>query len=178
MLWLESDPPVLANIGKDSTFYTHRGNNKIHCKKRFEGFPSPAGMSLTKPSLAGNHLIIPVLGEFGKWHPGCERKTANIFFYSLEGRETPIIKHVLADGGRERWSRFQRQEKSIVQYSVLFLFHGRYIAVPRFLHAKDPLSHYVLYIPSHDSHGVIQLCICWNVNNLYLQHCEVKQNKN
>jgi hypothetical protein len=27
---------------------------KIHCKKRLAVFPSPAGMSLTKLSLAGN----------------------------------------------------------------------------------------------------------------------------
>jgi hypothetical protein len=35
----------------------------LHCKKRFAVFPSPGGMSLTKPSLAGNNLIIPALGE-------------------------------------------------------------------------------------------------------------------
>jgi hypothetical protein len=29
-------------------------------------FPSPAGMSLTKLSLDGNSLIIPVQGEFGQ----------------------------------------------------------------------------------------------------------------
>jgi hypothetical protein len=38
----------------------------IHCKKRFVIFPSPAGMSLTKLSLDGKNLIIPVQGEFGK----------------------------------------------------------------------------------------------------------------
>jgi hypothetical protein len=37
----------------------------IHSKKRVTIFPSPAGMSLTKLSLAGNSLIIPVQGEFG-----------------------------------------------------------------------------------------------------------------
>jgi hypothetical protein len=31
-----------------------------HCKKRFAIFPSPAGMSITELSLAGNNLIIPV----------------------------------------------------------------------------------------------------------------------
>jgi hypothetical protein len=40
-------------------------DGKIHCKKRFAIFPSPAGMSLTKLSLDGNNLIIPVQGEFG-----------------------------------------------------------------------------------------------------------------
>jgi hypothetical protein len=38
----------------------------VHCKKRFAVFPSPAGMSLTKPSLAENNLIIAAQGEFGK----------------------------------------------------------------------------------------------------------------
>ncbi len=36
-----------------------------HCKKRLEIFLSPAGMSLTKLSLAGNNLINPGQGEFG-----------------------------------------------------------------------------------------------------------------
>jgi hypothetical protein len=31
----------------------------IHCKKILTIFPSPAGMSLTKLSLAGKNLIIP-----------------------------------------------------------------------------------------------------------------------
>ncbi len=39
---------------------------KLHCKKLLAIFPSPAGMSLTKLSLAGNNLIIPGQGEFGK----------------------------------------------------------------------------------------------------------------
>jgi hypothetical protein len=34
-------------------------------KKWFANFPSPAGMSLTKHSLAGNNLIISGQGEFG-----------------------------------------------------------------------------------------------------------------
>jgi hypothetical protein len=38
----------------------------VHCKKRLAIFPSPAGMSLTKLSLAGNNLIIPGQGEFGQ----------------------------------------------------------------------------------------------------------------
>jgi hypothetical protein len=37
----------------------------IHCKNRISFFLSPAGMSLTKHSLAGNNLILPDLGEFG-----------------------------------------------------------------------------------------------------------------
>ncbi len=34
-------------------------------KKKIIFFPSPAGMSLTELSLAGNNLIIPGQGEFG-----------------------------------------------------------------------------------------------------------------
>ncbi len=40
-------------------------NQLYTVKKRFAIFPSPAGMSLTKLSLAGNNLNIPVQGEFG-----------------------------------------------------------------------------------------------------------------
>jgi hypothetical protein len=39
---------------------------KIHCKKSLTIFPSRAGISLTKLSLAGKNLIIPRLGEFGQ----------------------------------------------------------------------------------------------------------------
>ncbi len=38
---------------------------EVHCKKSFVIFLSPAGMSLTKLSLAGNNPIIPGQGEFG-----------------------------------------------------------------------------------------------------------------
>ncbi len=43
-------------------------------------FLSPAGMSLTKLSLAGNNWIIPVLGEFGLGHPGLGRGNRKPFF--------------------------------------------------------------------------------------------------
>jgi hypothetical protein len=36
----------------------------VHCKKRLSIFPSPAGMPLTKLSMAGNNLIISDQGEF------------------------------------------------------------------------------------------------------------------
>ncbi len=54
----------------------------IHCKKRLAIFPSPAGMSLTKLSLAGNNLIIPAQGGFGKWNHG---KIDNLFLQCIMG---------------------------------------------------------------------------------------------
>ncbi len=48
--------------------------NIMHCKKSLVVFPSPARVSLTKLSLAGNYLIIPGRGEFGKWPPGWGRE--------------------------------------------------------------------------------------------------------
>ncbi len=51
----------------------------VHCKKRLAVFPSPAGMSLTKLSLAGNNLIIPGQTEFVRDIPTGDRKTANLF---------------------------------------------------------------------------------------------------
>jgi hypothetical protein len=34
-----------------------RAAKEVHCQKRFAVFPSPAGMSLIKLSLAGNNLM-------------------------------------------------------------------------------------------------------------------------
>jgi hypothetical protein len=48
--------------------------------KRLATIPSSAGMSLTKLTLGGNHLIIPASGEFGKWHPGWDESVAKLFF--------------------------------------------------------------------------------------------------
>ncbi len=47
---------------------------QLHCKKGLAIFPSPAGRSLTRLSLAGNNLFIPCHGEFGKSHPGWGRE--------------------------------------------------------------------------------------------------------
>jgi hypothetical protein len=43
----------------------HTDTPKLHCKKRLRIFLSPAGMSPTKLSLAGNNLISPGQREFG-----------------------------------------------------------------------------------------------------------------
>ncbi len=48
--------PAVVNAMSAAFF---RQVSTLHCKKRFVIFPSPAGLSLTKLSLAGNNLIIP-----------------------------------------------------------------------------------------------------------------------
>ncbi len=40
-------------------------------------------MSLTKLSLDENNLLIPVQGEFGKWHPDWGEENGKPFFYSV-----------------------------------------------------------------------------------------------
>jgi hypothetical protein len=56
----------------------------VHCKKGLAIFPSPAGMPLTKLSLAmgGTNLIILGQGEFGMVSGllAGEGKIANLFF--------------------------------------------------------------------------------------------------
>jgi hypothetical protein len=47
-------------------FYDQAHGTTYTVKKRLPIFQSLAGMSLTKHSLAGNNLIIPCQGEFGK----------------------------------------------------------------------------------------------------------------
>jgi len=51
----------------------------VHCKKGVAVFPSPAGMSLTELSLAGNNLPNLVPGRFG------QNKSRNLvnFVYSV-----------------------------------------------------------------------------------------------
>jgi hypothetical protein len=72
-----------------------RLNVDIYTVKKVSGFPSPAGMSLTKVSLDGNNLIIPDQGDFGKRHPGCtvkkgsrvSRPQPGCHYQTLPGRE-------------------------------------------------------------------------------------------
>jgi hypothetical protein len=53
----------------------------LHCKKGLAIFPSPAGVSVTKLSLAGNYLINPGQGEFGYSNiPTRDGKIANLFY--------------------------------------------------------------------------------------------------
>jgi hypothetical protein len=51
----------------------------VHCKKRSVIFPSLAGMSLTKLSLATNNLIIPDGESFISDIPAGYGKMANLF---------------------------------------------------------------------------------------------------
>jgi hypothetical protein len=55
----------------------------IHCKKGLAVFPSPAGMSLTKLSLAGNNSIFPGQGEFVTDIPAGDVKTTNLFLQCI-----------------------------------------------------------------------------------------------
>ncbi len=74
-------------------------SQKLHCKKRVAVFPSPAWMSLTKLTLAGNYLIISNQGEFGKWHPVWDRKIAKLLLQCRE--QAPI--GVLSMCGCVQW---------------------------------------------------------------------------
>ncbi len=59
---VRSPPPQKKNlkIFLCLLFPLYSCSTVLHCKKRLSFFPSPAGMSLTKMSLAGINLIIPV----------------------------------------------------------------------------------------------------------------------
>ncbi len=52
----------------------------VHCKKRLSIFLSSAGMSMTKLSLAGNNLIIPVRQSLVSDIPAGEGKIVNAFY--------------------------------------------------------------------------------------------------
>jgi hypothetical protein len=60
---------IVLLAGIICTFNTVKGTTTVELGttplKKLSNFPSPAGMSLNKLSLAGNNLIIPGYGEFG-----------------------------------------------------------------------------------------------------------------
>jgi hypothetical protein len=64
-LQIQPQTRAFLHIIGNFLFYKSMKQFLLHCKKRFGVFPSPAGMSLTKLSLDGNNLIIPVQKEFG-----------------------------------------------------------------------------------------------------------------
>jgi hypothetical protein len=51
-----TDPQMVGHLMVGH--FLRLGNRVIHCKKRLAIFPSPAGMSITKLSLAGNNYIL------------------------------------------------------------------------------------------------------------------------
>ncbi len=57
-----------------------RSESTLLCKKRLAFFLSPAGMSVTKLSRAGNNLIIPGQESFVSDIPAGYGKTANLLF--------------------------------------------------------------------------------------------------
>jgi hypothetical protein len=65
-------------------------------KKCLPFFPSPAGMSLTKLSLAGNHLIIPRQGDWLGHIPAGDGKVESIFLQCMIWKElySPVRESV------------------------------------------------------------------------------------
>ncbi len=55
---------VLIVMREDLNKFIPDLHSLVHCKKRLAIFPTPAMMSLTKISLAGNNHIFPSQGEF------------------------------------------------------------------------------------------------------------------
>jgi hypothetical protein len=54
------------NVTVFHPYFIYFDQVSILCKKSLSVFHSPAGMSLTKLSLAGKNLIIPSQGKFGQ----------------------------------------------------------------------------------------------------------------
>ncbi len=59
----------------------------MHSKKRLMIFPSPAGMSLTKLSLAGKNLIIPARESLVSDNPAGDGKIDNLFLQGVSLRD-------------------------------------------------------------------------------------------
>ncbi len=58
----------------------------LHCKKRLAILPSPAGMSHTKLSLAGNYLVFPPRESLVSDIPAGDGKTADLFYSVLTAK--------------------------------------------------------------------------------------------
>jgi hypothetical protein len=75
-----AEPTAMICRRNGQTNPLHTLQRPLHCWKRLAIFPFPAGMSLTKLSLAVNNLIIPGQGELLVSDiPAGEGKTANLF---------------------------------------------------------------------------------------------------
>ena len=79
--WAPQAPSSLK--GQEGYFVS----SPVHCKKRLASFPSPAGMSLTKLSLAGNNDVIYKLflprESLVSDVPAEDGNIANLFFYRV-----------------------------------------------------------------------------------------------
>jgi hypothetical protein len=73
--------------GKVRKIVYNRQKSTVHCKKRLQVFPSPAGMSLTKLSRPGIILLFPAWERLDSDIPTGDRKNYYLF-YSVEG-----VKH-------------------------------------------------------------------------------------
>jgi hypothetical protein len=121
---------------------TMQSYSKYIVKKRLAGFPSPAGISLTKLSLAGNNLITPGQGEFGA-RLGTEEPLT--FFYSVSIED---VDSSLKGTDRARTFRLLRSLDSKESIPTAYVaWYGRYgNPIPTwFLAPIDCLKILVLY---------------------------------
>ncbi len=68
VVFFQFEPAILCDLKNIRHILWYNASNIakcLHCKKRLAIFPSSAGISLIKLSLAGNNQIISPQGEFG-----------------------------------------------------------------------------------------------------------------
>ncbi len=92
---------------------------RLHCKKRLAVFSSPAGMSLTKLSLAKNILIIPAQGGFGKGHPDWGQENRKLFLQCREGWPLPTVE--TKENG-DSWSTSKRGPSLVGSLGKIFFY--------------------------------------------------------
>jgi hypothetical protein len=71
--------PYKITLNTQGNIESHNCSTRYTVKKRLAIFPSPAGMLLTKLSLAGNNLLFPGYGEFDSDIPAGDGNIANLF---------------------------------------------------------------------------------------------------
>jgi hypothetical protein len=85
-----------------------RGGGGVQCKKRLVVFPSPARMSLTEFSLAGNNFIIPAHKEFGDI-PAGDGKTAILFLQCRVEISCEDIPHIVLYSPHKRHAKIPKE---------------------------------------------------------------------
>ncbi len=98
------------------TICTLAKSSHVYCKKRFAIFPSPAGMSLTKLSLAKNNLIVPGQGQFGDI-PAENGKIYNLFYSA-----GVLSIHLLQTKPNEIQQALEEKQQFVLARSRHFLF--------------------------------------------------------